>query len=476
MTRARAFGTGTGPVAGVRGDVVWWRPPVRRRAFWMIQLAVLGIAAAHLLLEASGARFGGVSTLVVTTLYFVPVVYAAVTFGLAGSLATGVWCAVLSIPNVVLLHEGVDVLHEAWQVGTVVAVAAYIGLRVDRERRARDETERRERARRSSEAKYRGVFDEVAEPILLLDEAGVVRDANRAALGLLDRIPEAVVGHDVADLLGLDVAAWPAASRARDVISVRTGGRRDPVWIEPVVLPFAGPGGERELQLILRDVTARQVRGLALEAYARETVTAREEERRRIAREIHDGPVQSLVLLWRRLDALHADGPDTDRDLLEKARADTRAIADELRRLSRDLRPSVLDDLGLAAAVEAECARVAERAGIDVSVETAGVPRPLSGEHALMFFRIVQEALRNIERHAGARRAVVRLRYLPRSIRLAVADDGVGITPIPSTPQLLGSGRLGILGMRERARLADATFRIVSRRHRGTVLIVAVPG
>ena len=452
-----------------------WRPPLHRREFWAVQALVLVIAVGHVLLELSDHRFEGATSLIPTSFFFIPVVYAALNFGLSGSLPTAVWCAVLSIPNIVALHDGPDRLGEAWQVATIVALAVFVGLRVDHEKRARMEAERREREQRASEEKYRGVFDQVVEPILLLDGSGIVQDVNRAALELFHAEAAQLVGGHVVGLVGPDLADLSESASARDVRPIRVPGRPGPVWIEPVLIPFVDPGGARRIQLMLRDVTSRHVRQQELEAYTRQMIAARETERGRIARELHDGPVQSLVLLWRKLDALGSLAGPNEQPLLTEAQRETQSIADELRRFSRDLRPSILDDLGLKAALKAETTNFARRSGVSSRFTSSGTERRLPPEHELMLLRITQEALRNVEQHGHARSAVARLRYQPNRVLLTISDDGTGLSQKQTTIDLLAEGKLGLIGMQERTRLAGATFEVHSRPGTGTTLEVSAP-
>jgi PAS domain S-box-containing protein len=436
---------------------------------------VLAIAAGHALLELSELRFEGAASLIPTSFFFIPVVYAALNFGVAGSLPTALWCAALSLPNVVALHGGPDRIGEVWQIATVVALALFVGVRVDHEKRARMEAEHRERERQASEEKYRGVFDQVAEPILLLDGSGIVNDANHAAAELFGADAMRLIGKPATELVGPDLALLSERPSAREVRAINVPGRADPAWIEPVLIPFVDPGGARRIQLLLRDVTSRHVRQQELEAYTRQTIAAREAERGRIARELHDGPVQSLVSLWRKLDTLGSTPGPRDAVLLIQAQRDAQSIANELRRFSRDLRPSILDDLGLPAALKAETSDFARRSGLKARFAASGTQRRLGADHDLMLLRVTQEALRNVEQHAGAESIVVRLRYQPVRVLLRISDDGKGLSENQSTAGLIAQGKLGLIGMQERARSAGGTIKIHSRPGSGATVEVCLP-
>lgn len=452
-----------------------WRPPVHRRQFWIIQAAVLAIIAAHLVVEVGRFTFQGVASAVLTTMFIVPVVYAASTFGRAGYLPTAAWCAIVGVPSTALLHAGHDQVRELSQVATVVVLAVFVGSRVDREKAARIESERREAERRASEEKYRGVFDHVEEPILLLDGARMVLDANTAAVQLFGLGTSGLIGQDAAELVGLHPEDLGEETGTRGVREISIPGRPEPGWIEPVVIPFAGPGGSRGIQLMLRDVTGRHLRQQELEAYTGETIAAPEAERRRIARELHDGPLQSLILLWRKLDTLAPLVDEPQRSVVAEAQAETRSIGDELRRLSRDLRPSTLDDLGLGAALRAEAEALGRRSGLSVDFQSSGAEQSLSSDLELILFRIAQEALRNVERHAVARSARVDLEFGTTNVTLRVTDDGTGLEPAPRTIDLLAERKFGIIGMQERARLARAALTLHSESGKGTTIEVVAP-
>ena len=410
-----------------------------------------------------------------TSLFLVPVVYAALNFGLHGSLPTALWSALLTVPNVLVFHHQDERLGEVWQLGVVVLVAAFVGSRVDREKRARREAEEREQARRVSEEKYRGIFDQVAEPILVLGPGCEIENANVAATKLFSTGVTELRGRQVCDLLGIDFEqAVIRGEASREVRQLAINGDR-PRWVQPVLIPLSDSGGRQLTQLMLRDLTAEYERQHELEAYAKRTTEAREEERGRIARQLHDGPVQSLVLLWRRLDALE---PLEDREQEIEIRAAQRAVreaADELRRVSRDLRPSILDDLGLPPALRAEVNAFSKRTGVATRMVSVGAERRLGPERELALLRIAQEALRNVGQHAHAHRAAVRLQFDLNRVRLSISDDGQGVEERRAA-ELAANGKLGMIGMREQARLIDASISIANGRRGGTVVTVSVAG
>ncbi len=197
---------------------------------------------------------------------------------------------------------------------------------------------------------------------------------------------------------------------------------------------------------------------------------AQEEERARVARDLHDEVNQSLTGLLLRLEAVREAAPPQ----LEPELAETKALANqamrELLSLARQLRPTALDDLGLAAAVAGQVEQLG-RGEVDASFAAEGDFSDLGDDAQLVVYRVAQEALSNAARHSGAGRVEVRLRRGgDGGVRLEVADDGRGFAFDES------EGGLGIAGMRERALLVGGELTIESRPGRGTTVRLTLPG
>jgi two-component system, NarL family, sensor histidine kinase DegS len=211
-----------------------------------------------------------------------------------------------------------------------------------------------------------------------------------------------------------------------------------------------------------------------LEQYLHLATDAQEEERKRLARELHDETIQELLIARGRLESLHGERglpAETGARVADIERLLEQTV-DGVRRFSRDLRPSLLDDLGLDHAVDALASELSERTGIAVEVSTEGEPRRLEPNVELAVYRVVQEALRNVERHSGARHAKVGLAFAPASLTVTVVDDGSGFDAHAAA----APSHLGLMGMRERAKLAGAALEIRSRPGRGTRVTLRVDG
>lgn len=211
-----------------------------------------------------------------------------------------------------------------------------------------------------------------------------------------------------------------------------------------------------------------------LEILTGRLILNQEEERRRVARELHDDLSQQLAVLAisaGRMEAVVQDGPDSIRDPLIDIRDKTIQIAADVQNISRRLHPSILEDLGLSKAIEAECQQFAVREGIEVSSSLQGIPRDLPKDIALSIYRIVQEGLNNIAKHACARYIEVSLTSSENELHLTVQDDGIGF----DETELRGKAGLGLASIRERVRLVHGTYRIRSEPEKGTTIEVAVP-
>src|SRR5579883_1551756 len=235
-----------------------------------------------------------------------------------------------------------------------------------------------------------------------------------------------------------------------------------------------------ELQNTLADLKSARRRQDELRDYASLITRVQEEERKRLARELHDDTAQALIALSRGLDGLSSaveklNLPQKDRDWLASLQALADHTLDEVRRACRDLRPSILDDLGLRAALEWLCDSSNSR-GVSSSFACSGSVRTLTPEAEIAIFRIAQEALSNVWRHAQAAHVAVELRYLPDRLLLRIQDDGQGFQPEQMTAvQHDSQSGLGLLGMRERAMLIGAKLVIDARPGAGCLVTLALP-
>lgn len=202
-----------------------------------------------------------------------------------------------------------------------------------------------------------------------------------------------------------------------------------------------------------------------------------EAERGKIAREMHDEAGQLLISAALRLDQAMAMLPVAlpARELLDQARQALDDCSESLHRMAFNLRPRILDDLGLVPALKSYLRRHAELDAIDVDIDLEEPPSKLDHETDLAVFRIVQEAVANIRKHAQATAVHVHLSFTERHLELEVSDNGVGFDPDGSPRERDGRPRLGLAGMRERAAAVGGHLKIVSGRLLGTTVRVMLP-
>jgi len=221
------------------------------------------------------------------------------------------------------------------------------------------------------------------------------------------------------------------------------------------------------------DVTERkQAERERLELSGR-LINAQEQERTRLARELHDDFSQRIALLAVDLEKIAKMTEQSSAEASSRARELREIVCEigsDLHSLSHRLHSPKLDVLGLARCVGAFCAEFGKQEGIQVDFVHLDIRQPIPSETTLCLFRIVQEGLRNVRKHSRATRAEVRLKGTPEAISLTLSDNGVGFDP-SNTP----SDGIGIGSMKERARMLDGTFEVVSQPMQGTQIAVTVP-
>ena len=223
---------------------------------------------------------------------------------------------------------------------------------------------------------------------------------------------------------------------------------------------------QNELIHLAHKVKAAQT---GLRGYIGAITAGQEEERRRLARELHDDTLQALIALNQRLHLarLGQQDPALTASLVEIQNLTTHTI-ENLRRLTRALRPIYLEDLGLVAALEVLSRETQQTSGLPIHFQRAGEPRRLPPQTELALYRMAQEALSNIIRHAQAGQAYLRIEFVPASVHLSIQDNGQGFAPPESPAELAPQGHFGLLGLHERAELIGAQLEIQASPGNGT--------
>jgi signal transduction histidine kinase len=215
-----------------------------------------------------------------------------------------------------------------------------------------------------------------------------------------------------------------------------------------------------------------------LRYYARRIMQAQENERKRIARELHDDTIQSLIALSRRLEALATSEEQLPNGASARIRElwqQTGEMVRRVREFSQNLRPSVLDDLGLLPTLEELTSDMERQVGLKTEFHALGERRRLASEVELTLFRIAQESLSNVRRHSRATKVTTTVELTDSAVRLRIEDDGIGFKPPKLTDDLRAEDGLGLIGMHERARLLGGSLQIESEPGKGTTVVAEVP-
>ena len=243
--------------------------------------------------------------------------------------------------------------------------------------------------------------------------------------------------------------------------------------------PVGGIAEIRSLQQTLVQMADRlRAAQVALRSYISAITRAQEDERQRMARELHDETIQDLIAIDQRIQMVSSELADSKPDLaaqLKALRSEVSRSVGEVRRLVRALRPIYLEDLGLITALEMLAKDLESEQKIPVKVQIDGNVQRLYPDVELAIYRIFQEALNNVARHSNADSAWVRLAFRDDGIHGEVGDDGEGFA-VPTQPSSLAASELfGLMGMYERAELIGAKLEIISSRGGGTRVSISLP-
>ena len=368
---------------------------------------------------------------------------------------------------------------------------ARLGPAVERELRdaeVRRQRRRVEAALQESTEMFRALAENSRDVIMRFDRDHRHLYVNPVVQQQTGISPQDFIGKTHAEL-GFPkdlVAAWHAAidkvfhagAPHRIEFLLPTG-----VWIDWLLMPeFDGKGRVHAVMASARDITERKLAEeelnrskSQLRSLAAHMEDVRERERTQIARDIHDNLAQLLTALKIDLTQLAGRVPGADPRSAESLQGMIRLVdeaTDSVHRVSMQLRPVMLDDLGLAAAVEWHVREFEKRTGLAVVLEMDPQEAiQLDRGRSTALYRILQEALTNVIRHAGASSVAIRLEQRPEEVVLRIADDGRGITK----EQLAGNRAFGLIGMRERVYAFNGSIEIAPRQTAGTAITVRLP-
>ncbi|HEX2271515.1 MAG TPA: PAS domain S-box protein, partial [Pyrinomonadaceae bacterium] len=348
------------------------------------------------------------------------------------------------------------------------------------------ERKRAEEALRESEERYRELFENARDAIYVHDLKGNYISINRAAERLSGYKREEILGRNFSEFI-----AQEHIEQARDCLFAKLAqsgetmyeveviakdGRRVPVEVSSRAIYENGV--IVGVQGTARDITERKQTQDTLRMFSRQLIEAQEDERRRIARDLHDQIGQTLTAVKMNLYTIQrlCVTPETAPRIKDNIDAVDEALR-LVRDLSVDLRPPLLDDLGLATALCWYVDRYSQRAGVatEVQIDLPNRNERFSRELETACFRIAQEALTNVVRHARATLVSLRLTRNDTVLEMEVKDDGVGFDPAALRRRAPRVATLGLLGMQERAHAAGGEVEIHSAVSKGTTIRFRVP-
>ena len=353
----------------------------------------------------------------------------------------------------------------------------------------RDITERKQadEALKQSESRYRDLFNSASDAILIRDLEGNIFEVNQAASELTGYTADELVKMNISEFLtpeSFDIAMemqqkWlegKTTSQRYELEIIRMDGTR--AIIDVAIRLITENAQPVAVQATVRDITEYKRFKENMQFYIAQITKAQEEERKRIARELHDDTAQVLGSLSREVDnfirkktSLLPDEVAFLRYLREQLNRGLQGV----HRFSQDLRSPILDDLGLLPALRSLANEMKEYNRIDVELRVLGSEKRFTPEVELLIFRIVQEALSNIRRHAEASRAWVVMEFAEGKTRLTISDNGQGFELPGRLDDLPRSGKLGLAGIQERVRLIGGTLELQSTPGKGTTLMVEIP-
>jgi signal transduction histidine kinase len=336
-----------------------------------------------------------------------------------------------------------------------------------------------------AEHPYRMLIESMNEGALMLTADQTILYANLCFARMVKFPLEQIISSSfrgflaAADLAALRLSLKPAAAVGAKIQIHLLSGDGSPMPASLSIRPLARNGFPgTTFGIIVTDMTETRAGEELLRTFSRRVVQAQETERGHVAVKLHDTVTQMLCAVLVRSQMLVDQLPARHRPArgeAKKLHAIIRRTIKEVECISRNLHPSVLNHIGLVASLHGISTEFARRTGVSIKLVCAKLTLRLPAGIKLALYRILQETLRNIEKHAGARHVTVHLTKPGHHIQLTIHDDGIGFDPDhhPARPE--GKGGFGLLGMRERATDVGGHFKVSSILHAGTEIEVRIP-
>ena len=424
-------------------------------------------------------------------LFLIPMLYCAAIFRFKGALVISVTTLCIVLPRALFFSPNPDpVLRAVLFTGIASLATIAFGLERDRrqnESKASRDLENKAKLLIASEARYRDLFNSASDAIVIRDLEGNIFEVNQAMSDLTGYTSDELTKMNISQFLSPDSFNVAMEMQKRQLEGeiirqryelelIRKDGAR--VTIDVAIRMITEDAQPVVVQATIRDITEQKRLRENMQFYIAEITKAQEEERKRIARELHDETAQDLATLLLDFEAItesKGQSPETHIQLMDQLRERAESIMEGVRRFSHELRPGILDQLGLLPALEWLVDDINVSYGIDARMEVIGTERRFLPEVELALFRIAQEAFRNIQKHAQASKMEVVVEFSEGKMRMSVSDNGKGFDAGGSLAELPRTGKLGLIGMEERARLLGGNLRIQSEPGKGTTIEIEAP-
>ena len=425
-------------------------------------------------------------------LFLAPIIYAGIIFELRAGLISILISLAIILPRIFLQSNyRVEAILET---GVVIVLGVLVNYWLETNRKENvlyqklvSRLEESERGMNISEQKYHYLFENASDAIWVQDVNGLFMDGNQAW--------QRLTGYSVEEVKGVHLAKFlsdESLALARDVRNKLVKGEE---LDQPYEQQFYGKDGSIKtvkmstnavmsgdeitgFEHVARDVTQEKQAQENVRAYIQQITRAQEEERKRISRDLHDDVSPDLIILIQKLDKLASTQQlklATVTDNLEDIRGQAVKALEGLRATAQGLRPRIIDDLGMVAALEWIAEELERDQHIRTKVETKNMERALPPETQILLFRIAQEALNNIRKYAKAFNVTIRVEGGEKNVKMTVTDDGQGFEAPGKIEGMVSAGRLGLMGMHERAMLLNGILQIKSAPGKGTEITVTLP-
>jgi len=420
--------------------------------------------------------------------YLLLILYAGWTLGIIGGGAVWLSSAVAMLLRAFTISPDFrDALLESIAALVIGALAIMLMAAYRQNRRQRERLKKTVKAMKLARQNYEELFTNASDAIWVHDLEGNITLVNRAC--------EKLSGYPVSELPGKNVLQFLTPenlSIARQVKDKLLRGETMEHRYEQRLIKKDGSeaimqlttrlivsdGKPQAFHNMARDITQERRLQDNLQFYCRQVLQAQEEERKRLARELHDDASQQIVLLTHGIDkvAYKAErySPQELRNELGKLYELSQHTYQNIKHYAQALRPSILDDLGLLAAIKWLAEEIHKLSGIEIQVKADVIPL-LSPETQLVLFRIIQESLNNVHRHSGASEASITVECQRTEIRVTISDNGKGFKLPRQLSEFAGQGKLGLTGMAERVQLIGGQLEVSSQEGKGTTILVKVP-